>query len=546
MNQHSELQDDLGKQHFSWDWVNKLGAVIALLVIYLGFGVYLYFKNDNWGFFSVGTVDDIGRQMMVVWTAALAMTVVMILGGIDLSVGSIIALSSVVLAKVLNIQYMDGEVAKYYVEAYPVFWPFVAVAAAMGAGALCGLFNGVLIVGLKVVPFIVTLGTLLLLRGMALTVAGQGKVEPEGGRVWVDNILKPGTERVFETRLSDYPGIQMFITTAWWIVAAVVACIVLRKIWSSLNRSSISYIGGWVIAVAAHLGVVYWFVTNKLFAVLGNLNYSIVDVKGFVGWVCLGAMLLMAVGSIWKAAWVGHRCCALLSKFSFWVVCLLFPVLSLAMFLDDWLLGVVLWLFVLFAGLFLYRKAGHTSDANSFLSTGVKVAGWGFVVTGLCCFMSIVRYWSAGFWAMSLVSLMMAGVLLYTRFGRHVFAVGSNEQTARLCGIAVGRTKIITYMLMGLFAGMSGVMLFSRIGVGSSTAGQGKELDIIAAVVIGGGSLAGGKGSILGAIMGAAIMQLIYFGCTRAGVDDGSQRMVTGGIIVIAVALDRLRRGGDE
>ena len=84
-------------------------------------------------------------------------------------------------------------------------------------------------------------------------------------------------------------------------------------------------------------------------------------------------------------------------------------------------------------------------------------------------------------------------MLRYTRLGRHTFAIGSSEQTARLCGVAVERVKVIVFMLGGLFAGLAGLMQFSRLTVGDPTVAVGLELDVIAAVVIGGGSLSGGR-----------------------------------------------------
>jgi ribose/xylose/arabinose/galactoside ABC-type transport system permease subunit len=131
---------------------------------------------------------------------------------------------------------------------------------------------------------------------------------------------------------------------------------------------------------------------------------------------------------------------------------------------------------------------------------------------------------------------------MYTRIGRHLFAIGSNEHTARLCGVSVERVKVIVYMLGGAFAGVAGVLQFSRLTVGDPTVAMGVELDVIAAVVIGGGSLSGGEGSILGSIVGALIMTVIRSGCAQMGLPNWVQEMVTGCIIVLAVAIDRWRQ----
>jgi len=134
------------------------------------------------------------------------------------------------------------------------------------------------------------------------------------------------------------------------------------------------------------------------------------------------------------------------------------------------------------------------------------------------------------------------GVLLkYTVFGRHVFAVGSNEATARLCGVRTDRVKVLVYTLSGLFCGLSGVMEFSRLTVGDPTVAVGLELDIIAAVVIGGGSLNGGEGSILGSMVGALVMAFLRNGSQQMGWPTYVQEILIGVIIVVAVAVDRWR-----
>jgi ribose/xylose/arabinose/galactoside ABC-type transport system permease subunit len=151
-----------------------------------------------------------------------------------------------------------------------------------------------------------------------------------------------------------------------------------------------------------------------------------------------------------------------------------------------------------------------------------------------------------GVWMMLILALLVAGVLRYTQLGRHIFAIGSNEQTARLCGVPVNRTKIIVYALCSTFAALAGVLQFSYLTIGDPTTAEGKELDIIAAVVIGGGSLSGGEGTILGSLVGALIMTVIDNGCTKMELPNWVQQIVTGLIIVTAVALDRLRHRRTE
>ncbi len=147
-----------------------------------------------------------------------------------------------------------------------------------------------------------------------------------------------------------------------------------------------------------------------------------------------------------------------------------------------------------------------------------------------------------GAWMMIVLAVVVAAMLRYTRFGRHIFAIGSNEQTARLCGINIESTKLMIYMLASLFFGLAGLLQFSYLTMGDPTTALGMELDIIAAVVIGGASLSGGQGSILGTLVGALIMSMVANGCTRMGWPNWVQEIVTGGIIILAVTLDRLRQ----
>jgi ribose/xylose/arabinose/galactoside ABC-type transport system permease subunit len=311
------------------EWLNKLGPVFGLVIIFAFFAVI-----GPESFSSTRNLETIARQTAIVGMAALGMTMIMAMGGIDLSVGSVVALSGVVIAWLLERGCS----------------PLVALLGGMGIGALVGLVNGTLITRLRVVPFIVTLGMLLVVRGAAKGLAREQKIDVDPDALhWLETLL------------------------------------------ASLGRE------------------------------------------------------------------------------------------------QQWLL--------------------------------------------------VPR----GVWAVVLLAILVAAVLQYTRFGRYTFAVGSNELTARLCGITVHRLKTMVYVLGGLFAGLAGVLQFSRLQVGDPTVAMGLELDVIAAVVIGGGSLAGGEGSVLGSIVGALIMAVIRSGCSQLGLPNWVQEIVTGSIIVAAVALDRWR-----
>jgi len=144
-----------------------------------------------------------------------------------------------------------------------------------------------------------------------------------------------------------------------------------------------------------------------------------------------------------------------------------------------------------------------------------------------------------GVWIVLALALVLAIVLKRTVFGRYVFAIGSNEATARLCGVNVTAVKIAVYALGGFFMALAGIFDFNELNKqGSPTSGIGMELDMIAAVVIGGGSLRGGRGSVLGSIIGAVTMTSLRSGCVYAGVSDPLQKVVIGAIIIAAVAID--------
>jgi ribose transport system permease protein len=311
----------------SWRMRGDSGVLLGLLLVALVFGILIGPQ-----FFRPANLELMARQTVIVCMAALGMTMVIVSAGIDLSVGSIVSLCTVVTALLLRAQYD----------------PLVAVLGALGAAAICGAVNGLLITRLRVVPFIVTLGTMLLIRGAAKGLAEERRIEAP--ITWINGLLRTARE--------------------------------------------------------------------------GN-------------------------------------------------------------------------------------------------TLGVPVGIW------LTVFLAVV----------------VGGVLGYTRFGRHLFAIGSNERTARLCGVRIDRRKLEVYTLAAVFAGLAGVLEFSRLAVGDPTVAVGLELDVIAAVIIGGGSLLGGKGTAFGTVCGAAIMAVIQIGCSQQGLPNWVQQIVTGVIIVLAVALDRWRQG---
>jgi ribose/xylose/arabinose/galactoside ABC-type transport system permease subunit len=135
---------------------------------------------------------------------------------------------------------------------------------------------------------------------------------------------------------------------------------------------------------------------------------------------------------------------------------------------------------------------------------------------------------------MALVSML---ILKKTRYGRHVYAVGGNIEAARLSGVAVDRVRVIAYVLSGLFAGLGGIVMAAQLNIGEANLGKGLELDAIAAVVVGGTSLAGGAGGIGGTIIGVLLIGVLNNLLNLLNIPAYTQLIVKGAIIVIAVLI---------
>ena len=322
----SEISSTPNQGFFS-KWLTILGPFFGLAFVIITFAIL---TGDPAKYLAPFNIRIVLSQTVIVAIGAIGMTMIIISGGIDLSVGSTIALSGVVTALGINAG----------------FNPFLAVMAGIIVGAIVGFINGLTITGLKVVPFIATLGMLGVARGVAKWFASQQVVDVPP--TWVNNLV------------------VTFPEPSWLLVAP-------------------------------------------------------------------------------------------------------------------------------------------------------------------------------GVWIAIVLAILMAVVLRNTVFGRRVFAIGSNEAAARACGISTNKLKIWIYSLAGLFFGLSGVMQMSRLRQGDPTVAVGTELDIIAAVVIGGGSLNGGQGTILGAMIGALVMAFLRNGCQQMGWANYVQEIIIGVIIVIAVAVDQLR-----
>jgi ribose transport system permease protein len=144
------------------------------------------------------------------------------------------------------------------------------------------------------------------------------------------------------------------------------------------------------------------------------------------------------------------------------------------------------------------------------------------------------------FWIAAGIVAAAVVLLRKTRFGRYVYAVGGNEEAAKLSGLNVNRVKMMVYIISGALASVGALIMTSRLNSATPIAGEGLELDSIAAVVIGGTSLLGGRGSVQGTVLGALIIGVLNSGLVIMGVDPFWQQVIKGGVILLAVVVDKL------
>jgi ribose transport system permease protein len=174
------------------------------------------------------------------------------------------------------------------------------------------------------------------------------------------------------------------------------------------------------------------------------------------------------------------------------------------------------------------------------ITGGIPIADlthdFGFLANGYILQIPVPLFFVLG------VGILVYLILKYTRLGRYSYAIGSNMEAARCAGIRIGLYTVLIYALNGALTGLSGMIESARLVTGQPTAGTGYELNVIAAVVIGGGSLNGGQGTVIGTIIGAMIMGLLNNGCNLLGISPFMQQIIIGTVIILAVSFDEYQR----
>ncbi|MBC7674713.1 MAG: sugar ABC transporter permease [Rhodoferax sp.] len=405
-----------------------LGMVGALLMIWLGFHLYGVLVNGNGVFLTPRNLWNLSVQTAVTGIMATGMVLVIITRNIDLSVGSIVGFTGMVMG-ILQVNILP----QYLGLGHPMIWVITAITGLI-VGALIGAFHGWLIAYRAIPSFIVTLGGLLVWRGAAFLTADGKTISP------VDPtfaLLGGGPYGAIGSTGSWIVGILGCIAIIWILMRARVARrkhqFALRPMWAEATLAALT---------------------------CGAL---------------IGAVLVVNA----------------------------YP----------WPIGIVK----------TYAAAnGLTADpATIFISHGFAIPVM----------------------ILAAVAIAMTILMTRTRFGRYVFAIGGNPEAAALAGINTRWMTLKIFSLMGMLSGLAAVVASARLNSATNALGDLEELYVIASAVVGGTSLAGGVGTIYGAIIGTLVIQSLQTGMVLIGYGDGSYRKIVVGIaLVLAVYLDILYR----
>ena len=404
-----------------------LGMVGALLLIWIGFHLTGHFKNGFAAFLTPRNLWNLSVQTSSIGIMATGMVLVIVTRHIDLSVGSILGLCAIVMG-VIQVNILP----QYLGLGHPLIW-IIAVLCGLALGALVGAFQGWMIAYLTIPAFIVTLGGLLVWRGVAFLVARGETISP------VDETF---------SLLGGGPYGAVGGTGSW--IVGLIACAAIL----------------WVLVSSRKRRAEHGFAQRPVWA------------EGFLAALGCGTV----IGAV-----------LLVNAYT-------------------WPKGIV----------------KQYAEANNIVVPAEGLAiSYGFAIPVLI---------------MIGVGIAMTILMTRTRFGRYVFAIGGNPEAAALAGINTRWMTVKIFALMGMLAGLSAVVASARLGSATNALGTLDELYVIAAAVIGGTSLAGGVGTIYGAILGALVMQSLQTGMVLIGFDSAMQQIVVGSVLVLAVFIDNRYR----
>ena len=399
------------------------GMVIALAVI-----LVLIELADSKNFLQPINLLNLAVQAAPVAIIACGMVLVIVARQIDLSVGSVVGLVSMVIA------ILFYRVFPPTIGVDSTFGWVIALAAGLGAGALIGAFHGFLIAYVGIPSFIVTLGGLLAWRGMVFVVSGGSTIAPD-----------------------DKFFVQLF---------------------AGGPLSSIGGIASWVVAAMAVVAVVFGLINSR--RQRQRFGFPLRP-----RWAEGAIVIAAAIAAIGFVAFVANA--------------------------YKWPQGIV---------------AQQLAKDPTFVVPPEGIA------SGIPNPMLI----------MFGVMIVVTFIATRLRFGRAIYALGGNPDAAELAGINTRWTVMKTFILLGLLCGIAGAIASARLNGASLDIGQGYELLVIAAAVIGGTSFAGGIGTVPGAILGALVMQALAYGLAYLGQPTPVQNIVSGVVLVVAVGLDTWNR----
>ncbi|MGL4309145.1 MAG: sugar ABC transporter permease [Paracoccaceae bacterium] len=404
-----------------------LGMIGALLLIWVGFHLYGMIVNGQGAFLTPRNLWNLSVQTASVGIMACGMVLVIITRHIDLSVGSVLGFTAMIMG-ITQVWWLPD----VFGLGHPAIWVITTIVG-IALGALIGAFQGWLVAYRGIPAFIVTLGGLLIWRGAAFLVARGETISP------VDSTF---------ALLGGGP------------------------------YGSIGATGSWIVGFLACAGILWMLVSGRKSRRRHGFALRPMWAEYFLA--ILGCGVVLGATAIVNA----------------------YP----------WPKGIV----------DQYAKANNLTvpEGGMFISHGFAIPV--LILIG--------------------VGLVMTVIMNRTRFGRYVYAIGGNPDAAELSGINTRWMTVKIFALMGFLTGLSAVVASARLNSATNALGTLDELYVIAAAVIGGTSLAGGVGTISGAILGALVMQSLQTGMVLIGFDAAIQNIVVGGVLVLAVYVDILYR----